>query len=151
MKSWQYANRAAAMTPSIIREILKVTERPDIISFAGGLPSPQAFPVQEFREAFDKVMSEHPRAALQYSSSEGFAPLREWVAASLPWQVHPDQVLITTGSRRRIQERPLHGQHLLHRRRGHKSADGQGQPGKHNPLAHHAVAAPAFLKGPRRR
>ena len=102
MKSWQYANRAAAMTPSIIREILKVTERPDIISFAGGLPSPQAFPVQEFREAFDKVMSEHPRAALQYSSSEGFAPLREWVAASLPWQVHPDQVLITTGSQQAL-------------------------------------------------
>ena len=102
MKSWQFANRAAAMTPSIIREILKVTERPDIISFAGGLPSPQAFPVQEFREAFDKVMSEHPRAALQYSSSEGFAPLREWVAASLPWQVHPDQVLITTGSQQAL-------------------------------------------------
>ena len=102
MKSWQFANRAAAMTPSIIREILKVTERPDIISFAGGLPSPQAFPVQEFREAFDKVMSEHPRAALQYSSSEGYAPLREWVAASLPWPVHPDQVLITTGSQQAL-------------------------------------------------
>lgn len=98
MQSWQFANRTGAMNPSVIREILKVTERPDIISFAGGLPSPHSFPVEAFEAAWNKVMREHPRAALQYAASEGYAPLREWVAASLPWDVHPDQVLITTGS-----------------------------------------------------
>ena len=98
MKSWQFANRAAAMSPSIIREILKVTEQPDIISFAGGLPSPDSFPIEAFSQAYEKVMREHPRSALQYAASEGYAPLREWVAQSLPWEVSPDQVLITTGS-----------------------------------------------------
>ncbi|MFM2323365.1 aminotransferase-like domain-containing protein [Brachymonas denitrificans] len=98
MKSWQFATRAAAMSPSIIREILKVTEQPDIISFAGGLPSPDSFPIEAFSAAYEKVMREHPRSALQYAASEGYAPLREWVAQSLPWDVSPDQVLITTGS-----------------------------------------------------
>ncbi len=98
MHSWQFATRAVVMSPSVIREILKVTERPDIINFGGGLPSPQSFPVDEFQQAYDKVMHEHPRAALQYAASEGYAPLREWVAQSLPWDVSPEQVLITTGS-----------------------------------------------------
>ena len=98
MHSWQFATRAAVMNPSVIREILKVTERPDIISFAGGLPSPKSFPVEAFEQAFNKIMHEHPQAALQYAASEGYAPLREWVAQSLPWSVRPNQVLITTGS-----------------------------------------------------
>ena len=95
---WKQAARAEKMNPSVIREILKVTEKPGIISFAGGLPSPQTFPIPEFTTACVKVLTEEGKAALQYASSEGFAPLRELVAASLPWAVDPNQVLITTGS-----------------------------------------------------
>ncbi len=96
--NWTMAKRAAKMNPSVIREILKVTEKPGIISFAGGLPSPKTFPVAAFREACDKVLREDGHAALQYAASEGYAPLREMVAAMLPWEVDPAQVLITTGS-----------------------------------------------------
>ena len=92
------ARRAAKMNPSVIREILKVTERPGIISFAGGLPSPQTFPVAEFAAACEKVLRDDGPAALQYAASEGFGPLREMVAAGLPWQVDPAQIMITTGS-----------------------------------------------------
>ena len=96
--NWTMAKRAEKMNPSVIREILKVTEKPGIISFAGGLPSPKTFPVSAFREACDKVLREDGHAALQYAASEGFAPLREMVAAMLPWEIDPAQVLITTGS-----------------------------------------------------
>ncbi|MBI2772574.1 MAG: PLP-dependent aminotransferase family protein [Burkholderiales bacterium] len=95
---WMLARRAEKMNPSVIREILKVTERPGIISFAGGLPSPKTFPISEFAAACDKVLREDGQAALQYAASEGYAPLREMVAAGLPWKVDPAQVLITTGS-----------------------------------------------------
>ncbi|NDE41660.1 MAG: PLP-dependent aminotransferase family protein, partial [Betaproteobacteria bacterium] len=105
--SWTLAARAAKMNPSVIREILKVTEQPGIISFAGGLPSAQTFPVAEFAAACAKVLQSDAPAALQYAASEGFGPLREIVAADLarhsaaagvPWAVDPAQVLITTGS-----------------------------------------------------
>jgi 2-aminoadipate transaminase len=95
---WTLARRAERMNPSVIREILKVTERPGIISFAGGLPSPRTFPVGAFADACAKVLAEQGQAALQYAASEGYAPLREAVASMLPWQVDPAQVLITTGS-----------------------------------------------------
>ncbi len=105
--SWQLARRAARMNPSAIREILKVTERPGIISFAGGLPSAKTFPVAEFEAACAKVLRDDPAGALQYAASEGYGPLREMVAhtlsqqsaaAGVPWAVDPGQVLITTGS-----------------------------------------------------
>jgi 2-aminoadipate transaminase len=89
------------MNPSVIRELLKVTEKPGIISFAGGLPSPQTFPIDAMREACDRVLKDDGQAALQYAASEGYAPLREWVAHDLLKQgmaVDPDHVLITTGS-----------------------------------------------------
>ncbi|MCU0956642.1 MAG: PLP-dependent aminotransferase family protein [Hydrogenophaga sp.] len=86
------------MNPSVIREILKVTEKPGIISFAGGLPSPRTFPVEAFTSACEAVLRTDGRAALQYASSEGLPALREWIAGQLPWDVSPDQVLITTGS-----------------------------------------------------
>src|SRR3990167_6548466 len=89
---WTLARRAERMNPSVIREILKVTEKPGIISFAGGLPSPKTFPVSAFAEACAKVLREDGRAALQYAASEGYAPLREAVAAQLPWAVDPAQV-----------------------------------------------------------
>jgi 2-aminoadipate transaminase len=95
---WTQARRAQKMNPSVIREILKVTEKPGIISFAGGLPSPQTFPVSAFAAACDTVLGGDAHAALQYAASEGYAPLRELVAAMLPWDVDPAQVLITTGS-----------------------------------------------------
>ncbi|PUE54548.1 aminotransferase-like domain-containing protein [Limnohabitans parvus] len=99
--NWKLAQRAEKMNPSVIREILKVTEKPGIISFAGGLPSPQTFPIDAMREASERVLRDDGKAALQYAASEGYAPLREWVAHDLLKQgmnVSPDQVLITTGS-----------------------------------------------------
>jgi len=95
---WTLARRAHKMNPSVIREILKVTEKPGIISFAGGLPSPRTFPVDAFATACEAVLRTDGRAALQYASSEGLPALREWIAGQLPWGVDPDQVLITTGS-----------------------------------------------------
>jgi len=98
---FKLARRAERMNPSVIREILKLTERSSIISFAGGLPSPKTFPVDEMRAACERVLRDNPRDALQYSASEGFGPLTEWVAADLAKQgmrVAASQVLITTGS-----------------------------------------------------
>jgi len=98
---WQLAHRAERMNPSVIREILKITERPGIISLAGGLPSPDTFPIEAMREATARVLADAPREALQYAASEGFGPLREWVAAHMAekgLQLDPSQVLITTGS-----------------------------------------------------
>ena len=98
---WQLARRAARMNPSVIREILKITERPGVISLAGGLPSPDSFPIEAMREATARVLADAPREALQYAASEGFGPLREWVAEHMAERgvtVDADQVLITTGS-----------------------------------------------------
>ncbi len=101
---WQLAERAHAMNPSAIREILKVTERPGILNFAGGLPSPETFPIEAMRAACASVLAEGSvvaKPSLQYASSEGLPELRAWVASELGKQgaqVSPDQVLITTGS-----------------------------------------------------
>jgi 2-aminoadipate transaminase len=99
--TWTLARRAERLNPSTIREILKITEKPGIISLAGGLPSADTFPVAAMREATERVLRDTPREALQYAASEGFAPLREWVAAEMSSQgvaAEADQVLITTGS-----------------------------------------------------
>jgi 2-aminoadipate transaminase len=99
--NWQMAQRAQRLNPSTIREILKITERPGIISLAGGLPSADTFPVAAMQAATTAVLRDQPREALQYAASEGFAPLREWVAAELGsqgLQCSAGQVLITTGS-----------------------------------------------------
>jgi len=95
------SGRARALQSSAIREILKITERPDVISFAGGLPAPDTFPVARMREAFDRVLAERGREALQYSATEGYAPLREWIAARLGTPAAPvaaEDVLIVSGS-----------------------------------------------------
>ncbi len=102
MTNWTLAARAAKMNPSAIREILKLTDKPGIISLAGGLPSPKAFPLEEFTAACNTVMARDGAAALQYATSEGYAPLRQAVADMLPWAVDPDQVLITTGSQQAL-------------------------------------------------
>jgi 2-aminoadipate transaminase len=99
--TWQMARRAERLNPSTIREILKITERPGIISLAGGLPSSDTFPVAAMAQACAKVLRDTPREALQYAASEGYAPLREWVASEMAGHgLHADasQVLITTGS-----------------------------------------------------
>ncbi len=99
--SWTLAQRAHKMNPSVLRELLKVTEQPGIINLAGGLPSPQTFPIEAIAQATQKVLSQDGQGALQYAASEGYGPLREWVAADLRQQglsVQAAQVLITTGS-----------------------------------------------------
>jgi 2-aminoadipate transaminase len=95
------ARRTARMRASDIREILKVTVRPEIISLAGGLPAPELFPVEEIRQAYDRILESDGAQALQYGASEGYQPLRELVAARLTGMGTPaeaEQVLITSGS-----------------------------------------------------
>ena len=99
--SFVLARRAERMNPSVIREILKVTERPGIVSLAGGLPAPESFPVEAMRAACERVLRDSPREALQYAASEGYGPLRDWVAGEMRERgltVDAAQVLITTGS-----------------------------------------------------
>jgi 2-aminoadipate transaminase len=98
---WQFSGRAQQLQSSVIREILKVTMRPEIISFAGGLPSPATFPVEHMRAAFETVLSKQGKVALQYGPTDGYAPLREWIADSLSTdgaKISPDQVLMVSGS-----------------------------------------------------
>src|SRR5436190_1391109 len=96
-----YASRMAQLRPSTIREILKVTAQPEIISFAGGLPAPELFPVDAIKAAADTVLSKFGPEALQYGPSEGFLALREWIAAEMVKRgvkTSPLDVLVTTGS-----------------------------------------------------
>lgn len=99
---YQYADRMSGLKASEIREILKVTDQPEIISFAGGLPAPELFPVEEMMEVSLRVLSEDGRAALQYASTEGYAPLRAWIAQRLNdtrgTSFHADDILLTNGS-----------------------------------------------------
>jgi 2-aminoadipate transaminase len=98
---WQFAQRTERLKSSAIREILKITMQPEIISFAGGLPSPATFPVAKMRAAYDAVLSQHGKVALQYGPSDGYAPLRAWVADSLSIdgaRILPEQVLMVSGS-----------------------------------------------------
>jgi 2-aminoadipate transaminase len=97
----RYAQRTHRMTSSAIRELLKLTTRPDVISFAGGLPAPELFPIEEFRAAADSVLSKQGRQALQYSTTEGYPPLREMIVRHMARYgiiVDTENVLITTGS-----------------------------------------------------
>jgi 2-aminoadipate transaminase len=99
------AERTHGVMPSAVREILKVAEQPNIRSFAGGLPAPELFPVRAIADAHDRVLSKSGAAALQYSTSEGFGPLRDWVAHRFGERGAPtsaDEVLITNGSQQGI-------------------------------------------------
>jgi len=98
---WQFSQRAQQLQSSVIREILKVTVRPEVISFAGGLPSPATFPVERMRAAYDKVLSQQGKVALQYGPTDGYGPLREWIAQSLSTngaKIVAEQVLMVSGS-----------------------------------------------------
>lgn len=100
------ATRSSRMKASEIRELLKLLDQPDIISFAGGIPDPALFPTEAFREAFNLTLGgEKAGAALQYSVSEGYKPLREWIAAEMAAigvPCSPDNILITSGSQQAL-------------------------------------------------
>lgn len=103
---YQYAKRMTYLNASEIRELLKITERPEILSFAGGLPAPELFPVKEFMEASRRVLEENGEVALQYSSAEGYEPLRSWIANRLNslqgTAFDADNILITNGSQQAL-------------------------------------------------
>ena len=102
---WHFSERASQMQSSFIREILKVTQQPEIISFAGGLPSPATFPVERMQHAFDKVLRENGKVALQYGPTDGYLPLRQWIADSLSVngaKIVPEQVLMVSGSQQAL-------------------------------------------------
>src|SRR5579863_4515416 len=100
--AFRLAQRMNGLKASAIREILKVTEMPDVISFAGGLPAPELFPVEAFARACQEVLAEDGAAALQYSVTEGYPPLREWVCRwvdqTIGLETRPENVLIISGS-----------------------------------------------------
>ncbi|CEK32440.1 aminotransferase [[Clostridium] sordellii] len=98
----KFAKRMDGLKGSEIRELLKLTEKPEVISFAGGLPAPELFPVEEMKEISRLVLEESGREALQYTTTEGFGPLREQIAErmnrKLKTSVSKDDLLITSGS-----------------------------------------------------
>lgn len=99
------ATRSTRMKASEIRELLKLLDQPDIISFAGGIPDPALFPSDAFAAAFADVMAEGAAAALQYSVSEGYKPLRDWIAGEMGKIGIPcdaDNILITSGSQQAL-------------------------------------------------
>src|SRR4030043_453722 len=101
----RYAQRTQRMTSSAIRELLKLTEDPEVISFAGGLPAPDVFPVEEFRAACGQVLKDLGAQALQYGSTEGYLPLREMIArhtARYGISVNAENILITSGSQQAL-------------------------------------------------
>ncbi len=102
---YRYAHRTQKMGSSVIRELLKFTEQPDIISFAGGLPAPEVFPVKEFQEACNQVLTDHGALALQYSTTEGYLPLREMIArhnTRYSVRVTAENIMITSGSQQAL-------------------------------------------------
>ncbi|MDT0343594.1 aminotransferase-like domain-containing protein [Streptomyces litchfieldiae] len=99
------ASRAASVGASPVREILALTARPEVISFAGGLPAPELFDAGAIRAAYDRVLAEAPRRVLQYSTTEGDPELRAAVAARLGVRglpTRPDDLLVTAGSQQAL-------------------------------------------------
>lgn len=103
--AYRYAHRIQRMGSSVIRELLKLTEQPDVISFAGGLPAPEVFPLEQFREACNYVLDHFGPQSLQYSTTEGYRPLREMIArhtSRFSAEVSADNILITSGSQQAL-------------------------------------------------
>lgn len=102
---YRYAHRQQKMGSSVIRELLKYAEEPGIITFAGGLPAPEVFPLKEFQQACNTVIEKHGAQALQYSTTEGYVPLREMIALHsshyMP-EVTAENILITSGSQQAL-------------------------------------------------
>ena len=101
----RYAQRTQRMMGSAIRELLKFTENPEVISFAGGLPAPEVFPIKEFKVACLKVLEEQGPQSLQYGTTDGYLPLREMIArhtARYGIEVTSENILITSGSQQAL-------------------------------------------------
>ncbi len=101
----RFAQRTQRMGSSAIRELLKLTEQPDIISFGGGMPAPDVFPIEEFSEACQRVLKDSGPQALQYGPTEGYRPLREMIvrhSVRYGIEITPDNVLITSGSQQAL-------------------------------------------------
>jgi len=101
----RFAQRTQRMGSSAIRELLKLTEQPDIISFGGGMPAPEVFPIEEFSQACQRVLQDAGAQALQYGATEGYRPLRELIVrhtARYGIQVSPDNVMVTSGSQQAL-------------------------------------------------
>ena len=100
-----FAKRTEMMTRSAIRELLKLTIHPEVISFAGGLPAPELFPVERIRQATNTVLAQHGPEALQYSPTEGMPELRSFLAQRLSSEtlrIKPENILIVTGSQQAL-------------------------------------------------
>ncbi|TFU26803.1 2-aminoadipate transaminase [Thermus tengchongensis] len=95
-----FGKGAGRIQASTIRELLKLTQRPGVISFAGGLPAPELFPKEEAARKAAEILKEKGEVALQYGPTEGYGPLRAWVAEWIG--VKPEEVLITTGSQQAL-------------------------------------------------
>ncbi len=103
--SHRFAQRTKSIKSSAIRELLKITQRPEVISFAGGLPAPELFPVDRFQEACRRVLEKQPGPALQYGPTEGYMPLREFLVANMQRYgilATVDNVMITSGSQQAL-------------------------------------------------
>jgi 2-aminoadipate transaminase len=103
--TYRFAQRTKVVKSSIIRELLKLTQRPEVISFAGGLPAPELFPIQRFQEACQRVLAEKGCSALQYGTTEGYTPLREMIAQNMARYgivAGVENVLITSGSQQAL-------------------------------------------------
>lgn len=96
-----FANRVSYIKSSPIREALKLTNQPGVISFAGGWPAPESFPINELIKISTEVLKEQGKNALQYSSTEGYAPLKEFIAERMTLNgvsAQADDIMITNGS-----------------------------------------------------
>ncbi|HTF82459.1 MAG TPA: PLP-dependent aminotransferase family protein [Cytophagales bacterium] len=109
MGTWleqQFSKRSQGIPPSFIREILKVTSSPEVISFAGGLPNPAFFPVEAFQHSAQRVLEKEGKKALQYAVTEGDPDLRAWISQyyqeQFGMQVLPEEILITSGSQQAL-------------------------------------------------
>jgi 2-aminoadipate transaminase len=103
---FKFARRMDYLQASEIRELLKVTQRPEIISFAGGLPAPELFPIEEILNVDRIILEEEGCKALQYATTEGYAPLREWIAVRMNSRLgtcwDADNILLTHGSQQAL-------------------------------------------------
>lgn len=137
----QYADRILNTPSSFIRNILKVTDAPHVISFAGGLPNPISFPIDHMEQSISKAIHQHGAKLFQYAQTQGYEPLREWIAANYnkkhPLHIHADDILITTGSQQALE---LLGKVLINK--------GDGiiieQPGYLGAIQSFSLAEPTF-------
>ena len=101
----RYALRMKGTKSSAIRELLKLTQNPEVISFAGGLPASDLFPIERFKEACRKALEQSAALALQYGETEGYKPLREMIARHISRygiKAQTENILVTTGSQQAL-------------------------------------------------